>query len=330
VDDGPDYLRTPSVLDRSAEQAKDWLHLNLFDHATATTGIINTSLHGDPRSTSGIAVGCCLVHRPGVGWRGDVEVRSADSATIDRTGVGLGTIGLALNADGALVASVLLRHVRGSLVARPAARAVVVENRMPFGSGWISWRAVPRLRAEGSLVIDDSSLDVTAVDCYCDHNWGRWQWGDDAGWDYGAFLAPNPGPSFVLSRPTDRAHRIGLPRLTVHVDGHERRFSGATVRLDHIGCWNGDVHRVPGAMAALRSDRRSPHVPERIEMYFDDGFTHGHVLMTVGAAAQIVCGEPSRPGTSFIHELCGGFRWELAVDGERRAGDGLGVFEHVD
>jgi hypothetical protein len=185
---------------------------------------------------------------------------------------------------------------------------------MPFGTGWISWRAIPRLQAEGTLVIDDAPFDVGALDCYYDHNWGRWHWGDDVGWEYGAFLAPEPGPAFLLSRPTDRAHRTGLPRLTVHVDDRERRFSGSTVRLERRGRWGGYVHRTPGAMAALRIDRRAPSMPARVELQFDDGFIDGHLALSVDAVAQIICGEPAERGTSFIHELCGRFSWELTLE----------------
>ena len=47
-------------------------------------------------------------------------------------------------------------------------------------------------------------------------NRGRWYWGDDIGWEWGAFLTPAPGPAFVLSRATDRSHRpTGNPMLVV-------------------------------------------------------------------------------------------------------------------
>ena len=58
----------------------------------------------------------------------------------------------------------------------------------------------------GEATVGGRRLDLAAASAYHDHNWGRWHWGDDLGWDWGAFLTPAPGPAIVLVRTTNREH----------------------------------------------------------------------------------------------------------------------------
>ena len=62
-----DHVRLPAPLDPAAAFAKDWLHLNLFDHASGTVGLINASMHGNPSTATAIVVGSALFHDPRVG-----------------------------------------------------------------------------------------------------------------------------------------------------------------------------------------------------------------------------------------------------------------------
>jgi hypothetical protein len=330
LDRSVDHVRVPSPLDASAAFAKDWLHLNLFDHASGTVGLINASMHGDPSSASAIAVGCALFHHPQAGWWGGADVQAARSAHIDLAGFGLGSVGFVFTDDAGVAVSVARPGITASLAARPLERAIIVEDRLPFGSGWISWRAVPRLAVEGQLELLGHDHDLARFSVYHDHNWGRWRWGDDAGWEWGAFLAEEPGPAFVLSRPTNRAHTTGGPLLTVHASGREWRFSGRAVRIERHGRWAGEIYRVPGAVAALRTDRRLPGLPEQVAVTFDDGRDHGQISFDVTGAAQIVCVDPAAPGVGFIHELCGTGRWRTTLAGAEAEGRALGVVELAD
>lgn len=330
LDRSVDHVRLPSPLDATGALAKDWLHLNLFDHASGTVGLVNASMHGDPSTTTAITVGCALFHHPRAGWCGGAEVQAARYTQVDLAGFGLETVGFVFKEGGGVTVSVARRGVCLALSAQPLERALVVEDRLPFGSGWISWRAVPRLAVEGRLELLGHEHDLSRVSAYHDHNWGRWRWGDDAGWEWGAILAEDPGPAFVWSRPTNRAHTTGASLLTVHSGGREQRFSGRALHVRRYGRWPGPIYRVPGAMAALRTDRRSPSLPARVLMTFDDGRDHGEISFDVTGAAQIVCAEPTTPGVGFIHELCGTARWRTTLDGVEARGRALGVVEHAD
>lgn len=325
-----DYLRPPSALDPSAPLAKDWLHVNLFDHRSGAVGIFNTSLHGDVSRGRGLAVGSCLVHVPGAGWAGGVEVRDVADVSLDPGGVGMATTALALSGDGSVGVSLRHPEVRGRLEARPAASPIVVEDRLPFGSGWISWRAMARLEVNGWLDVQGAPIDVSRCSAYQDHNWGRWRWGDDAGWDWGAVLAPAPGPAIVAFRATRRVHRTADPVLSVHLPGRSVRFSGPSVEVVHGGNWNGEVHRVPGAAASLRSDRRRPALPATLRLRAGDGESAVEVELGVDGVAQIVCADPTVPGQAFIHELCGSAAYDVRLGRDRWQGTAPAVFEHVD
>ncbi len=330
VDRSVDHMRPPSLLDPTASLAKDWLHLNLFDHASGTVGLVNASMHGDPSTATAIAVGCALFHHPRTGWFGGADVQEARSAYTDLAGLGLGSVGFVFTEDGGVAVSVARPGIEASLIAQPLERAIIVEDRLPFGPGWISWRALPRLAVEGRLELLGHEHKLSFFSAYHDHNWGRWRWGDDAGWEWGAFLGQRPGPTFVWSRPTNRAHTTGASLLTIRVGGQERRFSGPALRIERRGRWAGPLYRVPGGSAALRTDRRLPSLPEHVLIGFDDGRDHGRIVFDVTGVAQIVCPEPMAPGAGFIHELCGAGKWTASLGGDQREGEFLGVVEHAD
>src|SRR5690606_31628787 len=133
----PDTLRLPVPLDPTTGSYKDWFHLNIFDPATGTAGLVNVSLHGSPEDSRSRAIGTALVYRPGVGWLGNVEVTGMLDAKLLPAGIALERVALVLDQDDVI-------HVAASfpddgLVIRakghPLSRPIVVEERMPFGSG---------------------------------------------------------------------------------------------------------------------------------------------------------------------------------------------------
>jgi hypothetical protein len=329
----PDTLRPPTALDPTAAAYKDWLHLNLLDHSSGTVGLVNVSLHGAPTDPRSRAVGTALLHVPAQGWIGNVEVWGIDEADLGPASVGLPGVALALASDGAVLASVGLPddELRLDLTAAPAAPPLDIELPIPLGPGWISWRVVPRLSVEGTVVAAGVALDTGAMSAYHDHNWGRWHWGDDLGWEWGCLIAAAPGPSFVVSRTTDRTHRVGSqPMLMVEADGRRRSFLGATVELAVEGILDAEPRRLPGSMAALHADRATPRVPARLTVRADDGRSLVRLDFRARAFTQLVTADPSRRGYGFLHELVGEFEYLYRMGGRRGEGVGLAVVEYVD
>jgi len=328
-----DPLRPPHPTDPAAAAYKEWLHLNVFDHAAGAVGLVNVSLHGPPRDPRSRVAAAGLVHLPGAGWAGGVIVREAAAATLGTASIALEDAALGVDhATGRVHAALRLRDdavdVRVTGVA--VGPAHVADAPMPLGPGWVAWYAVPRLAVSGTVRVGDRTLALEAASGYHDHNWGRWHWGEDLGWDWGSFLAPE-GPAIVLARTTDRARRRpGRPLLLVRAPGIRRTFVGSSVTVRRHGRWTAPLRRLPGAMAALHQDRAAPDLPASVRIEAREGGDDVAVDFRVDGAGQIIAADPVRRGYGFIHELPGTFRCRGRVGGTELSAEGLGVFEHVD
>ena len=63
-----DALRPPPLTDPDVQAYKDWLHLNVFDHASGAVMLFNGSLHGAPADRRARTIGTALVHLPDGRW----------------------------------------------------------------------------------------------------------------------------------------------------------------------------------------------------------------------------------------------------------------------
>ena len=330
-----DALRPPLPLDPTATGYKDWLHLNVLDPATGAIGLFSASLHGLPSDARARAIGTALVHRPDVGWLGNVEVRSLEEVAVGSHSIALEQVAVAVDgaADRVLVSAQmpeagLTASIAGTLTARP----IDIEQRLPFGPGWISWYVAPRLALRGSVELRGERVDLSGAIGYHDHNWGRWHWGDDVGWEWGLMAAADPDVTIVFSRTTDRSHReLGEAMVVVESSAGRARFHGAAVALRYRSRYEGGpLRRAPGALAALHQDRALPWLPGRVELTAHDGIDGVEVSFVPRAAAQLIAGDPSTRGNGFVHELVGTFEATLRLGGVRRGLRGPGIFEYVD
>jgi hypothetical protein len=329
----PDGLRPPAPGDPSADAYKDWLHLNVLDHASGAVGLVNVSLTGDPADPRSRAAGTALLHVPGHGWAGNLEALGFAEARIGPAAIGLEHVALAVDyAAGTVAASAHFEDEGFALDVRTESLvpAFSIEEPLPLGPGWFSWYAVGRLSVAGQASVDGRVLRLESASAYHDHNWGRWHWGDDLGWDWGAFVAPHPGPAVILIRVTDRAHETAHPpALVVHLDGRRRTFSGPRIEIEERGRLTTRLRRVPGSLAALHSDRADPELPATITLRADDGFDRLQIEFEARAAAQVIAADPVVRGYGFIHELVGEFRCEGRIAGDELASEGLGVVERA-
>lgn len=328
-----DHLRPPPPFDPWAAAYKDWLHLNVLDHASGNVGLINVSLHGAPDDPRSRAIGTALVHVPGRGWIGNLEIRTLNDAAIGRASICLEHVALTIDhSSGAVMASVQAGEngLSARLTARAATSPIIVEEQIPFGHGWISWFAIPRLTLSGEWTVGGERFDLQAASAYHDHNWGRWHWGDDLGWEWGCFLTPMPGVAFVISRTTDRAHRrLGHPSLAIHAGDKRRTFARPAIELSYSAELATISRRLPGALAALHQDRARLRLPQRLLLRADDGTDQVTVEFTARAAAQLIAGDPAVRGYGFIHEIAGEFICDGKLGDLEINGKGLGVLEYV-
>jgi hypothetical protein len=329
-----DALRPPAPLDPTAPAYKDWLHLNVLDTASGAIGIFNVSLHGAPADARGRAIGTALLHRREQGWTGNLEVRGINEALLGPSFIGLARLGLAVVSSPASV----LTSVAGmdgldsaTLTATAASRPVYFELAMPFGRGWISWNAIPLLRLEGTIESNGTRLDLSQAAAYHDHNWGRWHWGDDVGWEWGCFLAGDGSAGFVFARTTDRAHRcLGPAWCSVHAGDVKRVFPEASIECVLDGRFEQPLRRFPGALAALHQDRVEARLPATVRIRAGDGFDRIEIIFRARGAAQVIAADPVVPGYGFLHEMPGEFEACGRLNGQPVAHSGLAIFEYVD
>ena len=116
----------------------------------------------------------------------------------------------------------------------------------------------------------EASVDEMAA--YHDHNWGRWYWGDDAGWEWGGV----PVGRRVRIR-LDPPHGSGPSRgrdgpLRAVVGGRARSFHPRTVEAVLGGALREPASRGPGAMPCSPLLPRAPPLPSRVRLVADDGY----------------------------------------------------------
>jgi hypothetical protein len=309
---------------------KDWLHVNFFDRESGCVGLINASLHGDPADARALAVGAALIHVPDIGWIGNIESSPASTARIAAASLALPNVAIAVDAAlNRVSASARIGALEIDIETTAQSSGYELQQPVPFGSGWISWSVVPRLSVRGSVRFDRQTIRLDNASAYHDHNWGRWHWGDDARWEWGAFHADG-GSTFVFARPTDLA-RNALAPPTVMVDARGRRdvFSGTGVDVAYEGTLSNRLRRLPGALAAMHQDRARPRLPARVHLRCADGTDRVAINFTATAAAQLIAGDPVVPGYRFIHELAGTFEATGSIGGASVECRGLGVFEYL-
>jgi len=329
-----DHLRPPAPGDPSAPAYKEWLHVNLFDHDSGAVGLVNVSLHGRPGDSAARAVGTALVELPGAGWAGNLDIRALDDARISNESIGLDRVAVGIDPRSGMVNASARLHDHGlsvTLTAAVSGAAMIVDDVVSVGQGWIGWIAWPRLTVGGEFRVGETVLPLDNASGYADHNWGRWYWGQDIGWEWGSFLCPGDGPTVVMSQMTDRAHRWAAePLIELRAGGGRRRFNGAAVSIEWSGVLGVPPRRLPGAMAALHSDRAAPRLPGVLNARADDGIDQVEITFTARAAAQLILADPVHHGYSFLHELVGSFSCCGRLRGRSIEGEGLAVVERAE
>jgi hypothetical protein len=271
-----------------------------------------------------------LVDVAGSEWVGNVVPGSWADASITLTGVSTGAASVAFADHGLVLAAATVDGLRLRLLATPATDPFSVDIPQLFGSGWVGWRVVPRLVVEGSLELGGQHLASPRLMGYHDHNWGRWHWGDDIGWEWASLLA-RTGTSIVVARTTDRTHQVCGPfTVLLDHDGHRRSFTAGRVRASWSGTSDPPRRRLPGALAALHDDRRQPRLPSRLHLTARSGRDELELEFTGRSVAQLILADPAVAGTSFLHEMSGRFRAGGHLRGRPFDVEGLGMVERLE
>ncbi|NOD88202.1 MULTISPECIES: hypothetical protein [unclassified Ruegeria] len=328
-----DALRPPALSDPTAAAYKDWFHLNVFLPNTGRVVLINLSLHGPPWDARGRAVGTALASGTDGDWIGGIEIASFAESAVDTQAVFLSTISMAVTRDGKTLHAKVARPEDGfeaDLIARPVLPAGALDLTAQFGSGWIGWSAVPVLSISGTLILDGKAVSLENARGYHDHNWGRWFWGEDVAWEWGAWVLSDD-ITVVAARGTDKAHFNHQPPHVFLVHGRKvHAFLPSQINLSYETVPTRATRRLPGALAAIHPDRRAPDLPRRVTLQAESRTARFELHFEAETVAQLLLADPMRPGSGYINELAGRCHLVASLDRALLRAEGCGVFEYVE
>ncbi len=328
-----DVLRPPVLSDPTAAAYKDWFHLNVFLPESGRVVLINLSLHGPPWDARARAVGVALASAPDGDWIGGIEIASFADSKVDTQALFLSTLSMAVTRDGSALHAKVARPQDGfeaDLIARPVLSAGALDLTAQFGSGWIGWSAVPVLAISGTLTLDGEEVFLEDARGYHDHNWGRWFWGEDVAWEWGAWVLSD-NITVVAARGTDKAHFDRQQPHVFLVHGSKvHGFLPGQISLTYEAAPMRVARRLPGALAAIHPDRRAPDLPTTVTLRAESQAAQFELFFEVDTVAQLLLSDPLRPGSGFINELAGRCRLVANLDQIVLRAEGLGVFEYVE
>ncbi|MCV7256117.1 hypothetical protein HZU40_10565 [Mycolicibacterium fluoranthenivorans] len=330
-----DFMRTPMLGTAEPEGFKEWHHFVV--HARGLRLLINFSLNSETAPDGRFRLAprvIVIVHDSE--WRG--EVARFDASAVDISAcLGDLTIGgnrMQVLPDGYLVTVDLpAQGIQGELQFVSVSRPFVVNNQ-PIGSGRMNWLFVPRLHATGWLNIGGHEHRFDNDVSYHDHNWGRFWWGDDFGWEWGTVLPHDSGDpwSLVYLRMTDkrRLRYLSQALYVWHRDEPAAIFRHASVQVRTSGLLGRPADCTLPPPMRLLLDGEVPGVPARIEVTAArcaDSVRAEFLPQSYARLAQP--SELSLDGTTVLCESSGTARMTGTINGETIDFFGTGVFEFL-
>lgn len=198
-------------------------------------------------------------------------------------------------------------------------------------AGPMNWIAVPRLSADGEIVVGDDTYAIRAAPAYHDHNWGAFSWGGDFAWEWGLILGAGNDPwTVVYSRISDRARQQVRSQAIILWRAGE---NVATFRDDEI-----DVHerglvrggarlRIPPVMK-LVEPATTADVPLELSARAAGGSGSLSLRFTTSDFAEIaIPNETPELGSTLLCEGAARAHVEGTIHGETFAFDAAAVLE---
>ncbi|MGR8931907.1 MAG: hypothetical protein ACU836_14840 [Gammaproteobacteria bacterium] len=222
-----------------------------------------------------------------------------------------------------------------AMTAKVQAQPILVTEASPFGTGFIGWGLVPGLRVAGKLRVCECDFQLNRDwFCYQDHNFGRFLWGDDIGWEWfvvHGVCSGGPALTVVLDIRTDRSHtQAGLAYLFICIDGAlSKVFVGRSLRV--VWHWSQQATlplRLPGAMATLAADITARQ-PLAVEISAADEKDRISLQIAIDSFVELLAPDNQRPQYSRIAEIGGTAELELGFQDRRYQARGLAYGEYT-
>jgi hypothetical protein len=327
-----DHLHLPVGLEARAKEHKEWHHFCIL--GTDVEAVVNLSLMRPAQLPSPWQARVILLVRQ-AGWDGDVDIIPPADVKAHRGGMEmqLGHNTLQFR-DGCFHLSLALanRPITLKATIRPVAYPLLRRNT-PIGKGLINWVVVPRLEANGSLVIGRQVYRLQNALTYHDHNWGQWHWGDDFSWQWGFALplqADTPW-SVVFDRMTNRSRNQSLElKLSLWKDSRlHRLFLHDEIEIQQHG-FRSLTHPVkfPRPMA-LVAHELTTDVPLSFEINAVRAADWVHCRFESDDLAQIIIPNELDLGVTIINEVSGALALQGQLKGETVSLQGRGFFEFL-
>lgn len=330
-----DFLRAPVAATARPTAFKEWHHFVV--HGQDVRLLINFSLNNESfGADEGRLAPRVIVIAHDSEWTGAIERFDETALDIpaDLGEVSIGSNRMTIVPDGYYVAIDMPdKDIQGELYFSSVSRPFVVRNQ-PLGEGRINWLFVPRLRAAGWLRIGGREHRFEDDLAYHDHNWGRFQWGDDFGWIWGTLLPAEPGNpwSMVFLQTTDRSRLRCLSKALYvwHRDEPAAIFRHAAVQTRSEGrlARSADCTLPPPMRLLLDGD--VPGVPERLVITSTRAGDNVHAEFCSRSYARLA--QPSEAQLNRTTVLCeagGTTRVSGRINGEAFDFVGTGVFEFL-
>jgi hypothetical protein len=174
---------------------------------------------------------------------------------------------------------------------------------------WIS--AAPACKVIGNLTIGEEDHLLDGVRGYHDHNWGKWSWGDNIGWDWGQAIEANNDDAdtdvgrycIVLGRLTDSSHSSeSNNRLLLWKNKHQIAvFENADFEYEWITVPD-PPYRYLSMITATAED--------------DSGNTIISTFSISNAIPLVLCDDPQQTSCTTILELTGTYDVSGTIDGK--------------
>jgi hypothetical protein len=316
-------LKIPMEDPYSPEDWKDWYHYVMFDPVTQSRLLFNICLSGRPNrgnitTTAFLTVPEQLPYQPIASLDRFYTYGFSDTIEWDmqvkRHPLCINTGNFYLRIDNNK-AEIDVDHnksgIRISINGVSVATPLYIPELAPFGKGFIGWGLIPGVDINGTISIGSKTISVTPDwHCYHDHNYGRFNWGDDVGWTwFVASLKNSKGikTTYVFHRSNNKAFtEVGVPFLFIYENNQLKKiFLGDSVDLKWD--WSASPHMppvLPGAMASLFSDRNIL-MPQRISIKAADDKDYMYLEMIVQNAAEMILPDYRIKQYTFLKEMTG-------------------------
>jgi hypothetical protein len=331
-----DYFRRSPFPITGTSGHKEWLHFAIY--GDGIDALVNYSVVDDvrPRAPRGaeLARVTCLVNAGS--WDGDVDAWPRDAVAVQgaKTDIVIGP-NYARFVDGVF-------HLRAVLRRRPVEIDVVLEpqtfpseaNNIDVEDGpSIHWMVLPRLRANGRIVVGGTEHRLRDAVAYHDHNWGSFRWGRNFAWEWGYALPEDRDCpwSLVYVRLTDRGHLTDLMQALFLWKGpHQVRvFRDGELTVRHRGFLRArPVFKLPRVMA-LVSPARATDVPERLEVEARGRGDRALLSFDAERLGQVIIPNDDDLGVTVINEVSGALELEGEINGEHVRLSGRSICEFL-